>query len=333
MLSKKQIENNINWLLKYGSAPVRFLTHKHLLNSDLCSKQMKELWAEVKKCDEAVKIFSKQKEDGSWCSGGAWAPGPSYIPKAGYSAMTPKYVTTVWRLEILGDMGFDFNDSQVKKACEYTLTFQGANGRFSRFVKDQTCQRKREEINNDYENIPCDLAGYLTAFGKVGMEKDIRLKKSYDLLVKWQREDGGWINETHRVERNWSRSCPAVSCSAVTALYCSGLPEYKDALYKALKFIIWHLSLKSESELQHFYYHGHSMVRELLMFSELKIGLEESSVQTVFKWLLKSYNPDEGYFHYKGEVRKTPAIKYEKYHLIEDDWLTYYMTRIVRNMG
>ncbi len=343
MLNKRQIENNINWLLAHGSSPVRYLTHKHLLKSEPRSKVMKELWADVEKCSAAEEIFSRQEADGSWYSGGSWSSKPAYMPKHGYSAFTPKYVTTVWILPILGDMGFDIQDKRVKRACEYTLFFQKPKGMFSRFKMDQSTQLNRQGLENeDPANFPCELSVYLQGLGKVGMGRDARLQKSYDLLIRWQREDGGWVNQKHKEERNWTRSCPWVTHHATAALYYSQIPEYQNPLRKALKFLVGNLSIKKDHEIQKFYYHGHSMVRELLMFSEMGIGMEEYSVQVVLEWLLSMYCAKESCFRYQGKpiakcTRKeagasTKVLKYRLYHLIEDDWLTYYMTRIVMNV-
>ncbi len=54
------------------------------------------------------------------------------------------------------------------------------------------------------------------------------------------------------------------------------------------------------------------------------------------------YDPGNGHFTYRGkpiskhtwkEDKLTPhRLKFRTYHLIEDDWLTYYMTRIARNL-
>ncbi len=342
LLSKSQIQNGIDWLLNNATAPVKYLTNRNLCGQALSTDQIKKLWNEVMQDPQVIEIFSKQKPDGSWCSSGSWAPSSSYVPKGGYSAFTPKYITTVWLLSILGDMGFDFHDNRVKKACEYTLSFQRSNGQFSRFINDQAIELKREENQDcDQSNCPCNLAVYLHGLGKVGMGNDVHLKKSYELLVKWQRNDGGWVYDKHKGERNWSRSCPAVSYNATAALYYSRLSEHKNALRKALKFMVWHLSIKNRRELRQFHYHGHNMVQELLMLSELKVGLNEDPVQEIIRWLMSLYNADEGCFRYReksasGDTKeriksKTRELKYRLYHLVEDDWLTYYMMRIGKN--
>jgi hypothetical protein len=76
----------IEWLLAHGSAPVRYLTHTHLLKTNPRSKVMKPLWREVENCRDTMEVFSKQQPDGPWCSGGPWAAKPAYVPKDGYSA-------------------------------------------------------------------------------------------------------------------------------------------------------------------------------------------------------------------------------------------------------
>jgi hypothetical protein len=126
------------------------------------------------------------------------------------------------------------------------------------------------------------------------------------------------------------------------ALYCSRNPAYEEALIRGAEFILWHLSTKKDCDLRQFYYHGHSMVRELVMFSELGIGLQTRAVRTILKWLMTMYDAKEGCFRYTGKpVSKyskrqdgidSRVAKYRFYHMIEDDWLTYHMTRIAANM-
>ena len=47
ILDATQIEKNIGWLLAHGSAPVRYLAHKHLLDAKDSAKGMRSLWREV----------------------------------------------------------------------------------------------------------------------------------------------------------------------------------------------------------------------------------------------------------------------------------------------
>jgi hypothetical protein len=78
------------------------------------------------------------------------------------------------------------------------------------------------------------------------------------------------------------------------------------------------------------------------MFSEFGVGLEEKPVWAVLEWLMAMHCPEEGCFKYTGKPiskysrRKdgmdSRVAKYRLYHLSEDDWLTYYATRIGANL-
>ncbi len=342
MLSKKEIERCIEWLLRNGSAPVRYLTEIHLLKADAGSSRMKELWKAVEESNDSVEIFSKQREDGSWCSGGSWAPQPSYMPKHGYSPVSPKYVTTAWILSILGDMGFTVNHEQVRRACEYTLTYQQPNG----VLSERRDWSEQEGSVLNPRNVPCRMSIQLLGLAKVGMGKDQRLDKSFDLIKRWQRQDGGWVQEGHKDAtaapyKVWNRSCPWVTYFATSALYYSREPRHKESLMKGTSFLLWHLGQKKEEEIRRFFWHGHETLHELLMFSETNIDPAQCPVHLLLDWLEEMYNPEIACFRYRGKpVSKmkrrqdgaTPQVmKYRLYHLIEDDWLTYYMTKIESN--
>ncbi len=323
--------------MTHGSLPVRFLTMRDIEGRDPGSAEMWNLWKEVENCREVVEIFSKQKPDGSWCAGGAWSLPPSYLPKGGYSPVSPKYVTTAWILPILGDMGFSAEDGRIRKACEYMLSFQRPNG----FIGED-CGRRDENLPERSQN-PCRFAITLIGLGKAGMGGDPRAARAFDLLLEWQREDGGWAFEEHFRQRGWNRSCPFSTYHAAMALYSSGNKAFRDALAGGLGFLARHLDMKEPGEIQRFFYHGHSTVHEFLMLSDLDVSLGARAVGTLDDWLMSMYIPDEGRFRYAGKPvskhsrRKdgmdARVARYRLYHLIEDDWLTYYMTRISVNLA
>ncbi|MFA5870240.1 MAG: hypothetical protein WC941_11150, partial [Candidatus Bathyarchaeia archaeon] len=119
MPGEERVERSIAWLLDNGSAPVRYLTLLRILGEDPSSSEMRELWVETQRHHDCVEIFSKQRADGSWCDGGSWAPKQSYVPRGGCTPVSPKYVTTVWLLSVLGDMGYTVADPRVAKAVEW----------------------------------------------------------------------------------------------------------------------------------------------------------------------------------------------------------------------
>ena len=68
-------------------------------------------------------------------------------------------------------------------------------------------------------NRPCGIANDLKALGSVGIAENPRLKEGYDLLLKWQRDDGGWVWTKHLEERFKTRSCPYATHNAAMALH------------------------------------------------------------------------------------------------------------------
>lgn len=178
-LTQQQIQDCTNWLIKKGTPAVQFLTYKNLIPKIQPRPHLNMLWEKVKKSDEVQKIFSKQNKDGSWYSGNPWAAKPSYSPSGGYTPYAPKFSTAIWVLSVLGDMGFTANDAEIKKASEYVFHFQDKNGFFSRF-RDKSLETDQLAC----VNMPCDMGIYLQALGKIGLGKDKRLDKSYDLLVQ-----------------------------------------------------------------------------------------------------------------------------------------------------
>ncbi|MHC4558405.1 MAG: hypothetical protein ACYTFW_17665 [Planctomycetota bacterium] len=335
ILNTEQIERNIAWLLSNGSAAIKYLTHRHLLGTAADSQVMDSLWHDIENSPEVREIFSKQNKDGSWHTGGSWAHNPSYTLKSGIDPYRPKYVTTVWILPLLGEIGYTASDKRILKACRYVVSL-------GLFLNPLFGKQTNEISRSTIDFFLCPVAQHMIALGTVNFVDDVKVEKGYEVLLCMQRNDGGWADPRHYEQMGWTRSCPFSSYHATMALYCSKNPAYKEALIRGAEFLLWHLSTKKDCDLQQFYYHGHSMVRELVMFSELDIGLQERAVRTILKWLMTMYDAEEGCFRYAGKpiskyTKKQDGIdsrvaKYRLFHLIEDDWLTYHMTRTGLNL-
>lgn len=335
ILNSNQIKKNIDWLLTNGSVLLRYLTHKHLLAATDTSKAIRDLWHEVEDSPCVQEIFGKQEENGSWHTGGSWAVNPSYTIKGGIDPYRPKYVTTVWILPLLGEMGYSVSDKRILKSCRYVISH-------GLFLNPLFSQPTNKINRSTIDFFICPVAQHMMALGAVNFIDDVKVEKGYEVLLCMQCDDGGWVDPRHSEQMGWTRSCPFSSYHATMALYYSNNPAFKEALIRGIKFLLWHLSTKKDCNLRQFYYHGHTTVRELIMFSELGIGLETRSVRTILKWLMTMYYAEEGCFKYTGKPvskysKKEDGInsavaKYRFYHLIEDDWLTYHMTRIAANM-
>jgi hypothetical protein len=297
---------------------------------------MQDLWCDVEKSACVQEIFDKQAEDGSWHTGGSWARSPSYRRQGGVDPYAPKYATAAWILPLLGEMGYTADDRRILKACRFVLS----HGLFV----NPLFGRPTNEINRStIDFFLCPVAQHMIALGAVGFVGDGKVEKGYKILLCMQRDDGGWVDPKHAERMGWTRSCPFSTYHATMALYCSDNPACREALMRGAEFLLWHLSTKEPRQLQKFFYHGHSTVRELVMFSELGIGLRTKAVQTILEWLMTMYDAGQGCFRYTGKpVSKysnrqdgidSTVAKYRFYHLIESDWLTYHMTRIAANMA
>ena len=355
-LTAEEIDTNIDWLLEHGSPPVRYLTHRHILKTDPRSEQMRELWKGVENSGAAEHILSRQNADGLWFSGGDWGTrGYRHSGGKGYTIAHPKFVTTAWILPFLGGMGFTIEDERIARACEAMLLEWGAP----------------PDPGKTRGNCCGLYAVPLWALASVGMAADRRLQGAWDRLVQCQRDDGGWLHPDHLFGSRspkktqgrwpWDRSCAWGSSFATEALFHSTIPEHRLPLVRALEFQLWHLSQKDEAHIQTWVYHGHNTVQELLMFSEAGIDMSSRPIQALLHWLKGLYRPDEGMFRaqtepipvftrqistiirdfedrygpgYWKEIPKASygILRYRLYHLVEDDWLTYYLTRIARNM-
>jgi hypothetical protein len=358
-LSPEEINNSTRWLLDNASPPVRYLTHRHILQTDPQSEPMKELWRSVEHGGDAEEILSRQNEDGSWFSGGPWGPkGYRRQTGPGYTISRPKFVTTAWILPFLGEMGFTAADERIRKSCAYMLQHSS----FSRPVPDSL---PKTANCCGLDTIP------LRALASVGMASDECLQGGWDWLTLCQRPDGGWLNPNHLADSPtpartkgrwpWDRSCVWGSFFAAQALFYSDNAHHRRALPAALEFLLWHLSQKNPEHIQTWVYHGHNTVKELLMFSETGLDMRVQPIQALLDWLKGYYRPSEGVFRtqdkpipnfvrhvsaivkefedkygaaYWETIAKTsaPVLRYHLYHLVEDDWLTYYLTRIALHM-
>ena len=219
----------------------------------------------------------------------------------------------------------------------------------------------------------CGLSSIpLRALASVGMAADESLQGEWDWLTLCQRTDGGWLNPNHLADSPtpsktkgrwpWNRSCAWGSFFAVQALFYADPSKDNQALSAALEFMRWHLSQKDLKHIQTWVYHGHNTVKELLMFSEAGFDMSAQPIQALLDWLKGYYRADEGVFRTQekpipGYVRQLsaivadfkhaygpdywdtiamtspPVLRYHLYHLVEDDWLTYHLTRIALNLS
>jgi hypothetical protein len=222
---------------------------------------------------------------------------------------------------------------------EWVLGFQRPNG----VLTERRDPVTEEDHDENPRNVPCRMSIQLAGLAKVGAADDPRVRKGFDVLLRWQREDGGWVQEGHREGtvapyKVWTRSCPWVTFFACSALHAGRLPEHREPLRRGLGFILWHLNQKKKEDLRRFYWHGHEPIRELIMLAENGFSRDEPAIENLLEWLETMYRPETGSYRYNGKPTSKMTVredggdprvmKYRLYHLAEEEWLTYWMTRI-----
>jgi hypothetical protein len=291
-------------------------------------------------------IWAKQKPDGSWYTGGAWHPAPGYLQKGGYTPVSPKYVTTVWVLRILGECGYTVEDPRIRRAVDWTLGWQLPDG----YITEDR-RKLKDPPEEDRAYFPCRFSIMTSGLAAVGAATDPRGRRSLDLLARLQRGDGGWVSQHHLEAETalkmspfkvWTRSCPWVSHFAAESLHLAGLPEHRESLLRALRFIVWHMEQKQPGELRHIFFRGHEPIRELEMLAKHRVGLDSPQVRDLLDWLAGMYDADEGHFAYSGKPLKdynarrdgaaANIARFRGFHAAEPDWLTLHALRVAKSL-
>ena len=133
------------------------------------------------------------------------------------------------------------------------------------------------------------------------------------------------------------------------------------SLASAAGFLYTHLTWQKPEQLKTWVYHGHNIIRELEIFYHTGIDMKLPVIQTILNWLREYYHPEEGAFRtqdkpmpdfarhvtgifksferekgekYWSEEAKVSqqVLRYQLYHLVEDDWLTYRLTGLAMKM-
>jgi hypothetical protein len=358
-LNKTEIDTNLHWLKENASPPVAYLTHLHLLQEDPSSPQMKTLWEKVERDPAVLSIFSLQNPNGSWFSGGPWGPrGYRRQFGEGYTATRPKFVTTAWILPFLGEMGFGVTDERIRNGADFIRQELKGYG---------NCPPQ------NFPADCCGISAVpLWALASVGLADDALLKNEWAKLVHCQRSDGGWLNPHHLLDSPirsttkgrwpWDRSCVWGSYFALRAFAAANRLEDARPLHEAASFVLSHLSTKNPDDIKTWVYHGHNIVRELEIFADAGLNMAHPTIQTILEWLQGYYRQEEGVFRTQGKaipdytrhvasifkqfekergpdywphIAKVslPVLRYGLYHVIEDDWLTYRLTRLAMKLN
>jgi hypothetical protein len=87
--------------------------------------------------------------------------------------------STIDTFFVLGEIGHSINDnSSIADAIEFVFSYQTKEGCF-KYAKHSS-------------KLPCMTARILAAYGRLGLQNDVRAERSYKWLLDSQWNDGGW---------------------------------------------------------------------------------------------------------------------------------------------
>lgn len=98
----------IEWLSEKENPSVRYFTLRFLLDRTEEDAEVTEARRGIMQSEPVQKILSAQNPEGWWDK-----PGPGY---------SRKYLSTVWQLIFLAELGADGSHPQIQRGCDYLLT-------------------------------------------------------------------------------------------------------------------------------------------------------------------------------------------------------------------
>jgi hypothetical protein len=168
-LKSETQEHVLSWLLEPEQPAVRYHALVGLMGRAKNAKDVLEARAQIPLSGWAAKILEGQDPEGRW----AW--------KARESLYVPKYLSTIWNLIVLADLGMTAQDERVRRSCKLFLNgYSRPDGGF-------------DNPSSDWRRSELCLTGNLArTLVLCGYEDDPRVRSAFDWLVENQMKDGGW---------------------------------------------------------------------------------------------------------------------------------------------
>lgn len=166
------------WLLEPSNPPVRMFTLTEILGKQHDDKEVEEARGRIEAYRPIQRMKSAQKGKGYW------APDET--------CYNPKFTSTVWQLQLLGEMGVP-RTPWVESALERFLEqHQMDNGALScpSGLEVERYRKRHPKAKADAE--PCLTGNMLRTLLVFGYGEDRRVKKGLNWLPEDQQEDGGW---------------------------------------------------------------------------------------------------------------------------------------------
>ncbi len=166
------------WLLEPKDPPIRLFTLTDVLGKPEDAEEVREAKSRTLSHGPVQRLKSAQK------GSGYWPPGDT--------CYNPKFTSTVWQLQLLGEMGVP-RTPWIESAVERFLAqHQMDNGAFSCPSMLEAERFLAKHPRGKREAEPCltgNMVRTLIAFGYLG---DSRVEKALEWLPEDQQRDGGW---------------------------------------------------------------------------------------------------------------------------------------------
>jgi len=156
----------ISWLMDSSEPSMRYLASRDLLEPRPSQRRLENIRLLIPRKGWAAKLLAGQRENTWWVT-----------KKTCYA---PKFRSTIWRLQVLADLGLSRRVERVANAAEFFLDLHLAkDGGYSGAVKP-----KRGHL--------CTTGNMTRSLIRLGYQKDERVLSAVDWLVEEQLADGGW---------------------------------------------------------------------------------------------------------------------------------------------
>lgn len=153
-------------LLKVGDIAIQYFVKRDLLQ--LNEGGIEEIWV----LKEPQSKLKKQTNDGFWKSN---TRNRTKAPAVNYDLFETFKAFSI----LIDKYEFNISNIQIEKAAEYLLSCQTNEGDIRGIIGEQYA--------------PYYTGLIMSLLIKAGYEKDIRIKKGFDWLLKMRQNDGGWI--------------------------------------------------------------------------------------------------------------------------------------------
>jgi hypothetical protein len=159
------MRNVIEWLLEPAQPAIRYLTMRDVLGGT-SRGDLEEARRAIVERGWVADLLSKQRPDGRWLG-------------KEINLYRPRFVSTNWVLLALSDLGVTKDDWRIARACAlWRDSYSREDGGF--------------DTPGAEHSEHCLTGNTARALTKFGYADDSRVRSALDLLVKEQKEDGGW---------------------------------------------------------------------------------------------------------------------------------------------